>query len=180
MIDRGTGTTFYALTSGGLFKTTDSGSSWTALGNIAGVNIIGLDPTSSSTVYAGTVRGVVKTTDGGRSWSPAGLSNIGVRAFAIDPHAPSTLYANGAAASPGDPHEGGNIYKSVDGGASWTSVSLGFTPVYNTNDYGVASIAIDPLTPSPLYVLIAAGIDKGGDIQEHGWRTKLEHPQQHR
>ena len=92
-IDRVTGTTFYALTSGGLFKSTDSGASWTALGTIAGVNVIALDPTASSTVYAGTAHGVMKTTDGGASWVPTGISDTSVSNLAIDPITPSTLYA---------------------------------------------------------------------------------------
>src|SRR5579871_4355954 len=68
VIDRVTGTMFYALTSSGtIFKSTDSGSSWTALGSIAGVNVVALNPAASSTVYAGTAHGVLKTTDGGQS-----------------------------------------------------------------------------------------------------------------
>jgi hypothetical protein len=65
VIDSVTGTTFYALTSSGsIFNSTDSGSSWTALGSIAGVNVIALDPTASSTVYAGAY--------GWQAVSPAG------------------------------------------------------------------------------------------------------------
>src|SRR3974377_859676 len=79
VIDRATGTTFYALTSVGvfnLFKSADSGSTWTALGNVAGVNVLALDP--ASIVYAGTANGVSKSTDGGASWSSAGLSGTPV------------------------------------------------------------------------------------------------------
>src|SRR5262249_43712879 len=39
-----TGTTLYSLTPSGVFKSPDSGSSWTAVGNIAGVNATALDP----------------------------------------------------------------------------------------------------------------------------------------
>jgi photosystem II stability/assembly factor-like uncharacterized protein len=151
VIDRVTGTTFYALTSSGstfntssgsIFKSTDRGSSWTALGNIVGVNAIALSPAASSTVYAGTAHGVVKTTDGGLSWSQAGLSDVAINVLAIDPHTPSTLYAGGAA---------GSIYRSVDGGADWTSVSLGSVP--NQSGGAISFIAIDPITPSTVYTL---------------------------
>jgi photosystem II stability/assembly factor-like uncharacterized protein len=142
VIDRVTGTTFYALTSSGsIFTSTDSGSSWTALGSIAAVNAIALSP-AASTVYAGTAHGVAKTTDGGRSWSQAGLSDVAINVLAIDPHTPSTLYASGSA---------GNVYRSVDGGAVWTSVSLGGVP--NQSGTAIAFIAIDPLTTSTLYAL---------------------------
>jgi photosystem II stability/assembly factor-like uncharacterized protein len=138
-----TGTILYALTSSGsIFKSTDSGSSWAALGNIVGVNAIALSPAASSTVYAGTAHGVVKTTDGGQSWTQAGLFDVGINVLAIDPHTASTLYASGAA---------GSIYSSVDAGADWTSVSLGSVP--NQSGPATSFIAIDPLTPSTLYAL---------------------------
>jgi hypothetical protein len=73
VIDRATGSTFYALTSGGVFKSTVSGSSWTAVGNIGGVDILALDP-ASSVVYAGTSAGLFKSTDAGESWAFVGLS----------------------------------------------------------------------------------------------------------
>ena len=114
-IDRVTGTTFYALTSGGLFKSTDSGASWTALGTIAGVNVIALDPTASSTVYAGTTHGVVKTTDGGASWASAGISDTSVGILAVDPITPRTLYAGG----------NGHLYKMrIEEGVGSSSTSV--------------------------------------------------------
>jgi photosystem II stability/assembly factor-like uncharacterized protein len=137
------GSTFYSLATGGLFKSADGGSSWTTLGTITGVNAIALNPTSASTLYAGTANGVVKTTDGGQSWSQAGLSDGAVSVLALDPHTPSTLYANGAA---------GSIYKSVDSGANWTSSILGSLP-NQSGGVSIAFIAIDPLTPSTVYVL---------------------------
>ena len=143
VVDRVTGTTFYALAAtGSVFKSTDTGSSWTALGGIAEVNVIAVNPAASSTLYAGTAHGVVKSIDGGQSWSPAGLSDVAVSVLAIDPHAPSTLYASGAA---------GTIYRSVDGGGDWISASLDSVP--NQSGAAIAFIAIDPFTPSTLYAL---------------------------
>jgi hypothetical protein len=73
VIDRGTGTTFYALTSAGvfnLFKSADSGSTWTALGNIAGVNVLALDP--ASIVYVDTANGVSKGCVANSIFTPLG------------------------------------------------------------------------------------------------------------
>jgi photosystem II stability/assembly factor-like uncharacterized protein len=142
VIDRAIGTTFYALTSGGLFKTTNSGSSWTALGNIVGVNALALDRTSSSTVYAGTANGVSKSTDGGASWSSAGLSGTPVGNLAIDPVTPSTLYGGGK----------GHLYKSTDRGGSWTDLNLPAPcscPISpgSTVEWSIAALVLDPLTP---------------------------------
>jgi photosystem II stability/assembly factor-like uncharacterized protein len=143
VIDRGTGTAFYALTSGGsIFKSTDSGSSWKALGNIVGVNAIALSPAASPAVYAGTAHGVVRSADGGQSWGQTGLSDVAINVLAVDAHTPSTLYASGSA---------GTIYRSVDGGADWTSASVDSFP--NQSGAAIAFIAIDPFTPSILYAL---------------------------
>jgi hypothetical protein len=134
-----TGSTLYSLTPSGVFKSSDSGSSWTAVGTTAGVNVIALDTASASTLYAGTAHGVVKTTDGGQTWNQAGLVNIAITVLAIDPQTPSTLYASG---------NGDSIYKSVDGGATWTSASLAIP-----SGAPIAFVTVDPLTPSALYVM---------------------------
>src|SRR5215475_11132155 len=65
VIDASTGSTLYASTSsGGIFRSTDGGTSWRALGGIDGVNVVALNPSSASTVYAGASTGVFKSTDG--------------------------------------------------------------------------------------------------------------------
>jgi photosystem II stability/assembly factor-like uncharacterized protein len=141
VIDRSTGSTLYAQAAGSIFKSTDGGASWNALGNITGVLVLALDSTSASMIYAGTSHGVVKSTDGGASWSSAGLSDISVPVLAVDPITPSTLYAAGA---------GDQIYKSTDAGGTWTAFPVGLAPAFNI---GVASLTLDSLTPSTLYVL---------------------------
>jgi photosystem II stability/assembly factor-like uncharacterized protein len=79
VIDRSMGSTLYALTSANsIFKSTDGGANWKALGNITGVNALALDPTSASTIYAGASRGVFVSTDGGASWASAGLAGMSV------------------------------------------------------------------------------------------------------
>lgn len=53
------------------------------------------DPTNANVVYAGSNLGVFKSTDGGATWNAvnAGLNGLNVRALAIPPNAPATLYA---------------------------------------------------------------------------------------
>jgi photosystem II stability/assembly factor-like uncharacterized protein len=107
VIDRSTGSTLYARTSlppptivgewpasgDSIFKSTDGGANWEALGNIAGLSVLALDPTSASTIYAGSARGLFKSTDGGDCWVSAGLSGTSIGVLAIDPTTPSNLYA---------------------------------------------------------------------------------------
>ena len=151
VIDRSTGSTFYALTSTNcVFKSTDTGTSWKALGNIAEVSVLALGPTSASTIYAGTSGGVFKSTDGGNNWASLGLVGTPISVLAIDPLTPSTLYAGG----------NGNVYKSTNRGGSWTELNLGAAP--GTEGLWIAGLALDPSTPSTLYV--ALGMGAGGNL----------------
>jgi photosystem II stability/assembly factor-like uncharacterized protein len=75
----------------GIFKSTDGGSSWRAVG-LKGhiVRALAIDPRQRQTVYAGTDSGLLRSTDGGRSWSRfgRGLPPDGIDArgtLAVDP-----------------------------------------------------------------------------------------------
>ena len=99
-IDPTTPGTLYAGTFGGLFKSTDSGATWSAINNgltSTSVPALAIDPITPSTLYAGTDgdEGVFKSSDSGATWSAInnGLTNTFVPALAIDPITPSTLYA---------------------------------------------------------------------------------------
>src|SRR5207249_2489162 len=96
-IDPTTPSTLYAATrSGGVFKSTDGGGSWTdvnmGLTNLD-VHAVAVDPTNGNVVYAGVTphsfpgaTGIFKSTDGGGSWSPASAGvETSVTAFWIDP-----------------------------------------------------------------------------------------------
>jgi photosystem II stability/assembly factor-like uncharacterized protein len=147
--DPATPGTVYAGTEGGeVFKSTNAGSSWTAVDNgltDSPVKALVIDPTTSGTLYAGTFfdggppgRGVFKTTDGGTTWSTVngGLTNLSVRALAIDPATPTRLYAG---------TDGGGMFRSTNAGADWSPVNSGLSTLF------VRSLAIDPKTPTTLY-----------------------------
>jgi photosystem II stability/assembly factor-like uncharacterized protein len=154
VVDGATGSTLYALTSANsvfkVFKSIDGGANWKALGNIAGANVLALDPNTASTIYAGTARGVMTSTDGGASWASTGLQGTSIGVLAIDPIAPSTLYAGG----------NGHLYKSLDRGGSWTDLNI--SPPPNADGRFIAALVLDPFTPSTLYV--ALGKDSGGSF----------------
>ena len=163
-IDPATPSTLYAGTWGegvyyigsvgaGLFKSTNSGASWsnTGLTDPGGTALdvynLAIDPSTPSTLYAGTGGGVFRSTNSGGSWSAvsSGLADprgntFGVSALDIDPTTPSTLYAGTV----------GGVFKSTDGGGSWHRVSFGLTDS-SRNIFGISTLAIDPATPSTLY-----------------------------
>ena len=126
---------------GGVYKSTDGGSTWVGLTG-GYVTALAIDPQRPTTLYAGEYwGGVFKSTDGGGTWSPTGAGPFMVNTLAIDPLSPNIIYA--ADAFVGD--EGftwyGGVFKSTDGGATWTGLASG--------DFG--GLAIDPQTPTTLY-----------------------------
>jgi photosystem II stability/assembly factor-like uncharacterized protein len=148
-IDPTTSSTLYAGTLyGGVFKSVNAGGSWTAAN--AGITnqqvfALAIDPASPTTVYAGTSLGTVfKSTDSGANWSAASLRpanvctgtfNCDVRALAIDPAAPGTLYAG---------TEGSGLFGSTDGGVTWNALST-------LAASSIEAIAVDPKTPTTVY-----------------------------
>lgn len=147
---------------GGVFRTTDSGLTWTAasigLTSLI-VRALAIDPRSASTLYAGTNDGVFRSTDGATSWtaSSIGLTGTYVASIAVNPITPSTLYASTLR---------GGVFRSDNSGATWTAVNTGLT------DMNTLTIAIDPVTPSVLYVGTEyTGIFRSTDSGDHWMAT---------
>jgi photosystem II stability/assembly factor-like uncharacterized protein len=144
-IDPTTPTTLYAAAWGTMFKSTNSGGSWTAIDNGLGgaAFALAIDPATPTTVYAGTLgNGVFKSTDSGGSWTAmnSGLpANVYVLALAIDPLR-ATLYAG----------TDRGVFKSGTGaGSSWSEKNSGLPA-----SPSVAALAIDPATPTTLYAAL--------------------------
>lgn len=144
--------TLYAGTeSGGIFKSTDWGETWsvrnTGLGSPT-INALGINRANPSVLHAATTGGLFKSSDGGSSWSPVGpkLSNPVFRSVAIDPVVSTTHYAADAVW----------VAKSVDSGETWTYSTVG-------GDY-VTSLAVDPATPSTLYAGVFHATPTGGGV----------------
>ena len=89
--------------------------------------------------------GQSKVPTGNNVWTSNGPEGGEVRALAIDPQTPSTVYAG----------TGGGVFKSTNGGASWSVINSGPTFAYYNP---VQALAIDPQTPSTVY----AGIPGSG------------------
>jgi photosystem II stability/assembly factor-like uncharacterized protein len=138
--------TVNALTgSGALIRSTDQGKKWRALNGVLSVNSLAVAPTDSSILYAATSHGLLRSSDGGESWSHANdgidQSNTYVGMVVIDPTDASTVYGL----------TGPQILKSTDAGGSWTTLQD-----FGNNTWP-GSLAIDPITPSILYVSTLQG-----------------------
>ncbi|HEY9283677.1 MAG TPA: SBBP repeat-containing protein, partial [Pyrinomonadaceae bacterium] len=154
----------YAATRRGVYKTTDGGGAWAAanngfdfFGSVLQVNSLLIDPSAPSVLYAGTISGgVFKTTNGGASWSQIntglqgpnqfGTFTSAVVALAINPSAPSVLYAGTL---------GGGIYKTADGGATWAASSAGLI----NRSVSRNALEVAPSNPATIY----AGFESGAD-----------------
>jgi hypothetical protein len=138
----------YAVTqSDGIFKSTNGGKSWVAV--ITGLTCtlgyaLAIDPSNPSTIYAGADCAVWKSTDAGGHWFAILITSYGL-ALAIDPTNPSIIYAG---------TWGYGIFKSTDGGASWSANNSGLTNIL------VTALAIDPTNTSIMYAGTWGGVFK--------------------
>ena len=81
-IDPVSNATIYVGGLGGVYKSTNGGSSWVAANNgisyvapLLVINAVAVSRSNPSTLYAGEINGVYKSIDGGASWSTAGVAS---------------------------------------------------------------------------------------------------------
>lgn len=131
-----------------IYKSTDGGLSWfsseNGLPDLSDVHSMAIHPNNSSILYAGIQYGLYKSEDAGIHWENVELNDypgpIFVYDIAVDQTHPDTLYVGGEHLI-----ETGFIYKTVDGGATWSLLDIILM------DGKVRSIAIDPLNTQIVY-----------------------------
>jgi len=141
----------------GLFKSVDGAANWTSMNSgmsTWSIRALAIDPHNSSSIYAAVPfwQGGVLKTEGGSKWTSLSstLPNFYPVVLAIDPQNPKTLYAGTYA---GDFGPAGGIFKSTDGGVTWSAATSGLPEVLRE----VSALAIDPKSPNT----ILAGTDQG-------------------
>lgn len=160
----------------GVYKSTDAGRTWKRMGleNSEHIQNIVIDPRHSNVVYvtaigplwaSGGDRGLYKTTDGGRTWK-AVLTispDTGVTDLVMDPRRPDVLYAAAyqrrravGQLIGGGPESG--LYKSTNGGQSWTKLTKGLPTV----EIGRIGLGINWRNPRTVYALVTAQRTEGG------------------
>ena len=162
----------------GMFKSTDAGKTWTAIGLDRSFFIpkVEVDPRNPDVVYAAAMgklydnamdceRGLYKTSDGGKTWARVlDLKDRGVVDFVLDPQNPDVLvavaYKNVRRTWTFiDRQEGNILYKTVDGGKTWKPLTGGLpAAAVKTGRNGVA---LYPKNPKVLYARIDEDVNLG-------------------
>ena len=163
---------------GGLWKTIDGGTTWIPLTDgqpSLAVGALAFDPTNLNTLYVGTGEpsnsgdsyygaGILKTTDGGATWAQLGadkFTGMGISGIVVDPSHPQNVYVAGSTNVAGHKPllSQPGIYKSTNGGASWTGVATVCDSQGNCDS--PSALVMDPANPAVLY----AGFDQYGVLE---------------
>jgi photosystem II stability/assembly factor-like uncharacterized protein len=168
---------YYAgAASGGIFKTTDGGTTWQPIFDkqpVSSVGSLAVAASDPNVVWAGTgetwIRsnistgwGIFKSTDAGKTWQRAGLEQSGrIGRIVIDPNDPNKVLACALGHGYG-PQPDRGVFSTTDGGQSWKKV------LFVDENTGCSDLAMDPANPSVLfagmwqYVVHTWGQDSGG------------------
>lgn len=170
VIDPNDKSTWYVgVGSGGIFKTTNAGTTWKAIfddQDAYSIGCIAIDPKDSNVIWVGTGEnvsgrhvgygaGVYRSSDGGETWENMGLEaseHIGM--IRIDPRDSKTIFvaAQGPLWSAGGDR---GLFKSDDGGRSWRKVLGDGLGNRDEDDAytGVSEVHFDPRDPDRLYAV---------------------------
>ena len=151
-------TWYVGAASGGVWKTTNAGATWTSVFDeqpTLNIGAIAIQQSNPNILWVGTGEGnprnslnlgegIYKSMDGGKTWKRMGLEKTkNLHRIIIDPNNPDIIYV-AAIGNPYADHPERGVYKSTDGGESWKQV-------LHTNDTsGCADLTMDPSNPNKL------------------------------
>src|SRR5437660_8764033 len=118
---------------------------WNSLEPNLATTSLAIDPVNAETIYVGTGAGVFKSTDNGATWQRTSLSGD-VIALIADSARPNILYA-AIAERGGCFHTDRRLFKSIDGGRTWSALSSRINGCDN-----IHSLVIAPSNSDIVYV----------------------------
>src|SRR5437899_7861197 len=156
-------TTFYfGSVGGGVWKSMNSGRTWTPIFDsqpIASIGAIGVAPSNTDIVYVGTGeadmrsqisygKGMYKSVDAGKTWTHIGLDNTRhIGRIIVDPKNPSIVFVAALGHAYGaNPDRG--VYRTRDAGATWQKV------LFKSDNVGAIDLTFDPQNSQIVYATL--------------------------
>src|SRR5579883_2040926 len=154
---------YLGTTGGGLWKTTDGGTTWRPVtdGQIrsSSIGAVAVSESNPDILYIGTGEtelranvmqgdGVYKSTDAGKTWTHVGLeATQAIARIRIDPANPDIVYV-AALGHPFGANPDRGVFRSRDGGKNWEKV------LYRNDHAGAIDLSLDPHNPRVLFASI--------------------------
>jgi len=151
---------YVGTASGGIFKSTNQGTSWTPVFDrvdaMMSIGDLAVAPSNPNVIWAGTGEannrqssswgdGVYRSLDGGRTWKAAGLAETRhIGRVLVHPSNPDVVYVAAVGHLWGSNSERG-VFKTTDGGQSWTRV------LHVDDHTGATDVVMDPDNPDTLF-----------------------------
>ncbi len=190
VVESNTDIMYVGTASGGLWKSESGGITWAPIFDkqvTASIGAIAIQQSNPSVIWVGTGEGnprnslnggygIFKSLDGGKSWTSMGLENTRhIHRVIIDPTNPDIVYV-GAIGSPWGEHPERGVYKTTDGGKTWSKI------LFANNKTGAADLVMDPTNPNKLIAALwehkrdpwffnSGGIGSGLHITHDGGKT---------
>ncbi|HXN99306.1 MAG TPA: hypothetical protein VN881_09560 [Candidatus Acidoferrales bacterium] len=155
-------TFYFGSVGGGVWKSENSGRTWTPVFDsqpVPSIGAIAVAPSNPNVLYVGTGEsdmrsqisfgnGMYKSTDAGKTWTHIGLDNTRqIGRILVDPRNPDTVFVAALGHAYGANPERG-VYRSTDGGANWKGI------LYKSDDVGAIDLAFDPQTSRTIYATL--------------------------
>ena len=149
---------YLGAASGGVWKTENSGNTWTPVFDdqpTQNIGTIAVQQSNPNIVWVGTGEGnprnsvnigegIFKSLDAGKTWKRMGLENSrNIHRIIIDPVNPNTVYV-AAIGNPYGIHPERGVFKTTDGGETWTKI------LYTNDTAGCSDLVMDPSNPNRL------------------------------
>ncbi len=177
----------------GMWKSIDAGKTWEQIGleNSRHIARVRVHPRNPDLVYAAVMgdlykdteeRGVYRSKDGGETWERILFANAGAGAvdLSMDPSNPRVMYASTwkirrTPYSLESGGEGSGLWKTTDGGDTWTEITGNKGLPKGT--WGINGVSVSPVDPSRVYAIIenekAGGVYVSNDAGET-WEARSD------
>ncbi len=155
-------TYYFGSVGGGVWKSLNSGRTWTPIfdsTNVASIGAIAVAPADPNVIYVGTGEadmrdsiafgnGMYKSTDAGKTWKHIGLENTKqIGRIIVDPKNPNTVFVAALGLVYG-PNPDRGVYRSRDGGVTWQRI------LFKNDDVGAIDLAFDPTDSQIVYATL--------------------------